>query len=75
MKKPRTSYGRYDCGDKGAARLTPVEIEAIWRPTPAFVGPVAPPMWLWERRGSVIKLFGSPGVASLPAGVQTELFW
>ena len=28
---------------------TPVELEALWRPDPAFIGPVAPPMWLWVR--------------------------
>jgi hypothetical protein len=29
--------------------MTAEELEALWRPHPAFVGPVAPPMWLWIR--------------------------
>ena len=27
--------------------LTAEELEAMWRPRPDFIGPVAPPMWLW----------------------------
>lgn len=29
--------------------LTDQQIEDLWRPTPDFIGPVAPPMWLWVR--------------------------
>lgn len=29
------------------ARPTQTELEALWRPRPEFIGPVAPPMWLW----------------------------
>jgi hypothetical protein len=25
------------------------ELEALWRPSPDFIGPVAPPTWLWLR--------------------------
>jgi len=25
------------------------ELEALWRPDPAFIGPVGPPMVLWLR--------------------------
>jgi hypothetical protein len=25
----------------------PDELEALWRLDPDFIGPVAPPMWLW----------------------------
>ena len=24
-------------------------LEALWRPSSGFIGPVAPPMWLWTR--------------------------
>ena len=34
-------------GDK--TPWTDAELEAYWRPSPDFVGPVAPPMWLWLR--------------------------
>ena len=30
---------------------TAAELEPIWRPDPAFIGPVAPPMLLWLYRG------------------------
>ena len=29
--------------------LTRQELEALWRPGSDFIGPVAPPMWLWQR--------------------------
>jgi hypothetical protein len=28
---------------------TAEQLEALWRPHPAFIGPVAPPMVLWAR--------------------------
>ena len=28
---------------------TQVELEALWRPSPEFIGPVGPPMELWIR--------------------------
>jgi len=34
---------------RNAERLTQAELEALWRSAPDFIGPVAPPMWLWER--------------------------
>jgi hypothetical protein len=34
---------------RNAESLTPKELEALWRPSSDFIGPVAPPMWLWER--------------------------
>lgn len=30
---------------------TRCELEALWRGDPAFIGPVAPPMILWLKRG------------------------
>jgi hypothetical protein len=27
----------------------PTDLEALWRPHPAFIGPVGPPMVLWLR--------------------------
>ena len=28
---------------------TPEGFDALWRPSPDFIGPVGPPMWLWIR--------------------------
>jgi hypothetical protein len=28
---------------------TEAELEALWRKDPGFIGPVAPPMWLWLK--------------------------
>ena len=25
-------------------------LEDLWRPSPDFIGPVAPPMWLWLKK-------------------------
>ena len=32
-----------------AGDLSEAELETLWRPSPDFIGPVGPPMWLWQR--------------------------
>ena len=32
-----------------AGDLSEAELETLWRPSSDFIGPVAPPMWLWQR--------------------------
>jgi hypothetical protein len=34
---------------KAKRQLTVEELEELWRPSPEFVGPVGPPMWLWLK--------------------------
>jgi hypothetical protein len=46
MKTPRSPWAR---AIKQKRQMTAEELEGLWRPHPAFVGPVAPPMVLWLR--------------------------
>ncbi|MBV8650309.1 MAG: hypothetical protein JO255_02510 [Alphaproteobacteria bacterium] len=40
---------------------TDAELEAMWRPFPAFIGPVMPPMIAWQRAGEPGWPFNDPG--------------
>jgi hypothetical protein len=44
-----TSTARKPTVRKPKPLPTAEELEALWRKDPAFIGPVAPPLTLWER--------------------------
>ena len=60
--------------------VKPSDLTAIWRECVGageeFIGPVAPPMWLWLKRGSPKDAWEIAAAARhAPAPVQLELPW
>ena len=51
MSDDDTSFRGADGRVRAARELDRIGWDALWRPSPGFVGPVMPPMTDWQRRG------------------------